>query len=128
MTVVGVAGQYAGSTGQVENCQTVVFSAYVTARGHALYDFRLYLPRAWCQDKQRRERARVPAEVEFKTKTEQGTEMVTAAIGAGTPFGWGAGDEVYGRSGKLRAACEKDGKGYVIAVPVRFLATLPSRR
>ena len=78
------ARQYAGITGQVGNCQTVVFTAYVTARGHALYDFRLYLPRAWCQDKQRRERAKVPAEVEFKTKTEQGTEMVTAAIGAGT--------------------------------------------
>src|SRR5260370_37206957 len=128
MTVVGVAGQYAGSTGQVENCQPVVLSAYVPARGPAVYDFRLCLPRAWCQDKQRRERARVPAEVEFKTKTEQGTEMVTAAIGAGTPFGWVAGDEVYGRSGKLRAACEKAGKGYVFAVPVRFLATLPSRR
>ena len=125
---VGVARQYAGITGQVENCQSVVFTAYVTARGHALYDFRLYLPRAWCQDKQRRERAKVPAEVEFKTKTEQGTEMVTAAIGAGTPFGWVAGDEVYGRSGKLRAACEKDGKGYVLAVPVSFRVRLPSGR
>jgi SRSO17 transposase len=125
---VGVARQYAGITGQVENCQTVVFTAYVTARGHALYDFRLYLPRAWCQDRQRRERAKVPAGVEFKTKTEQGTEMVTAAIGAGTPFGWVAGDEVYGRSGKLRAACEKDGKGYVLAVPVSFRVRLPSGR
>jgi hypothetical protein len=39
-----VARQHAGITGQVENCQTVVFMAYVTARAHSLFDFRLYLP------------------------------------------------------------------------------------
>jgi hypothetical protein len=26
-----------------------VFAAYVTARAHALFDFRLYLPKQWCQ-------------------------------------------------------------------------------
>jgi len=124
----GVARQHAGITGQVENCQTVVFMAYVTARGHALFDFRLYLPKQWCADRERRERARVPDGVTFKTKTEQGTKMVTGAIGAGVPFSFLAGDEVYGRSGKLRAACEKNGKGYVFAVPVNFRVTLPSGR
>ena len=49
---VGVARQHAGITGQVENCQTVVFLAYVTARAHALFDFRLYLPKAWCADRE----------------------------------------------------------------------------
>ena len=44
------------------------------------------------------------------------------------PFGFLAGDEVYGRSSKLRAACEKNGKGYVLAVPLNFKLTLPSRR
>jgi SRSO17 transposase len=125
---VGVARQHAGITGQVENCQTVVFAAYVTGRGHAPLDFRLYLPKAWSADTARRQRARVPDDVEFATKTEQGTEMVTAAIGGGVPFAFLAGDEVYGRSSKLRAACEKNGKGYVLAVPVNFTVTLPSRR
>jgi len=125
---VGVARQHAGITGQVENCQTVVFAAYVSARGHAPFDFRLYLPKSWCADGKRRKRAQVPADVAFATKTEQGTAMVTAAIAAGTPLGWVAGDEVYGRSSKLRAACEKHGKGYVLAVPVNFTITLPSRR
>jgi SRSO17 transposase len=125
---VGVARQHAGITGQIENCQTVVFMAYVTGRGHAPFDFRLYLPRTWCQNRNRRERAAVPGEVAFATKTEQGTEMVTGAIGAGVPFAFLAGDEVYGRSSKLRAACEKNGKGYVLAVPVNFKVTLPSRR
>ena len=125
---VGVARQHAGITGQIENCQTVVFAAYVTARGHAPSGFRLYLPRAWCGDRERRVRAHVPGDVQFATKTEQGTEMITGAVAGGAPFGWVAGDEVYGRSSKLRAACEKHGKGYVLAVPVNFTVTLPSRR
>lgn len=90
---VGVARQHAGITGQIENCQTLVVTAYVTSRGHTPYDFRLYLPKAWCRDGGRRQRAKVPAEVEFKTKTELGSEMITGAAAAGTPFGWVAGDE-----------------------------------
>ncbi|HEY3034360.1 MAG TPA: IS701 family transposase, partial [Streptosporangiaceae bacterium] len=125
---VGVARQHAGITGQVENCQTVVFMAYVTVRAHALFDFRLYLPRAWCADRKRRERAQIPDGVQFKTKTELGTAMITGAIGAGARFAWVAGDEVYGRASKLRAACEQAGKGYVLAVPSNFMVTLPSGR
>ena len=43
--------------------------------------------------------------------------MLTGAAGAGVPFAWAATDEVYGRSSKLREACEKYNKGYVVAVP-----------
>jgi SRSO17 transposase len=125
---VGVAGQHAGITGQVENCQTVVFTAYVTSRGHAPFDFRLYLPKSWCAGRERREQAHVPGNVAFATKTGQGTQMVTSAISGGVPFAFLAGDEVYGRSSRPRAACEKNGKGYVLAVPVNFTVTLPSRR
>jgi SRSO17 transposase len=117
---VGAARQHAGITGQVENCQTVVFMAYVTARAHVLFDFRLYLPRAWCAGKKWREQAKVPGDVELKTKTELAREMLAGHVAAGTPFGWAAGDEVYGRSRKLREACEDARTGYVFAVPVSF--------
>jgi SRSO17 transposase len=125
---VGVARQHAGITGQVENCQTVVFMAYVTARAHALLDFRLCLPKGWCQDTGRRERAHVPDETEFTAKPALGTAMVTGAASAGVPFAWLAAGEVYGRSAKLRGACEKDKKGYVVAVPVNFAVALPCGR
>ncbi len=125
---VGVGRQHAGITGQVENCQTVVFAAYVTARAHALFDFRLYLPKAWCGDRARRDRAHVPDVTAFTTKPALGTAMITGAASAGVPFAWVAADEVYGRSSKLREACEKDKKGYVLAVPVNFAITLPSGR
>ena len=121
---VGVARQHAGITGQIENCQTVVFLAYVTARAHTLFDFRLYLPKQWCADRDTaRSGAQVPEGTVFATKTEQGTEMVAEAVAARVPFSWAAGDEVYGRSSKLRAACEDAGKGYVFAVPVSFTVT-----
>jgi SRSO17 transposase len=93
-----------------------------------LSGFRLYLPRAWCGDSKRREQAHVPEEVEFTTKPALGTAMITAAASAGVPFAWAAADEVYGRSSRLREACEKNNKGYVLAVPVNFAVTLPSGR
>jgi hypothetical protein len=49
-------------------------------------------------------------------------------VSAAVPFGWAVGDEVYGRSSKLREACEDAGKGYVFAVPVNFKVALPSGR
>ncbi|MGO9077667.1 MAG: transposase [Streptosporangiaceae bacterium] len=79
---VGVGRQHAGITGQIENCQTVVFLAYVTARAHTLFSFRLCLPKQWCADRRRRERAQVPEGTVFATKTVQGTEMP-----AGEPAG-----------------------------------------
>jgi SRSO17 transposase len=125
---VGVARQYAGITGQVENCQSVVFAAYVTARGHAPFDFRLYLPKSWFRDAARRARARVPARTRFAAKPALAAAMVTAAARARVLFSWVAGDEIYGRSGRLRQACEKARKGYVLAVPVNFAVTLRSGR
>jgi SRSO17 transposase len=89
---------------------------------------RLYLPKAWCADRARRQRAHVPDTAEFTTKPALGTAMVTAAADAGVPFAWVAADEVYGRGSKLREACEKAGKGYVLTVLVNFAVRLPSGR
>ena len=106
----------------------MVFCAYVTARAHTLLNFRFYLPGQWRADRRRRKRAQVPGGTVFATKTEQGTEMITEAVTAGVPFGWVAGDEVHGRSSKLRAACQDAGKGYVLAVPVSFTVTTAAGR
>ena len=55
-----------------------MFAAYVTARAHVLFGFRLYLPRPWCQDGKQREQAHVPDETKFTTKPELGTAMLTS--------------------------------------------------
>jgi hypothetical protein len=82
---VAVAPQYAGVTGQVENCQTVVFLAYVTARAHALMDFLLYLPKTWISDPDRGTRAHVPDTIRFATrlKTRDGAEARSSPSGRG---------------------------------------------
>ena len=42
----GVARQYSGTAGRIENCQIGVFLAYASGNGHALIDRELYLPRS----------------------------------------------------------------------------------
>src|SRR3954470_8155776 len=67
---VGVARQYSGTAGRIENCQIGVFLAYASRYGQALIDRRLYLPEAWAQDEARRAKAGVPEEITFATKPE----------------------------------------------------------
>jgi SRSO17 transposase len=119
---VGVARQYTGVTGQVENCQISVHAAYVSARGQALVDTELYLPKAFALDPARCAEAGVPPERAGRviTKGELAVTMFHRAVAAAMPFGYVAGDEVYGRSATLRAAVEQAGYGYVLEVGCDF--------
>jgi SRSO17 transposase len=113
---VGVKRQYSGTAGKVENCQIGTFLSYMTAKGHALLDRRLYLPEEWATDPQRREQAKVPADVVFQTKPEQAMAMLEHAWQAGVPMRWVAGDEVYGDSTELRDLIARRERWYVLAV------------
>jgi SRSO17 transposase len=119
---VGVARQYTGVTGQVENCQVSVHAGYVSSRGQALVDVELYLPKAFALDPARCAEAGVPPERAgvVVTKGDLAVEMFHRAVTAGMPFGYVAGDEVYGRSANLRAAVEQAGYGYVLEVGCDF--------
>ena len=64
---VGVARQWCGRAGKVDNCQVGVYMGYVSRKEHALVDTRLYLPKEWTKDKKRCRRAGVPKEVRFGT-------------------------------------------------------------
>jgi SRSO17 transposase len=113
---VGVQRQYTGTAGRIENAQVAVFLTYATARGHAFIDRALYLPRSWAEDLPRRQRAGVPAEIEFATKPALATAMIRRAVEAGTPAAWVAGDEVYGADPTLRRTVRELGLGYVLQV------------
>ena len=56
----GVARQYSGTAGRIENCQIGVFLAYASGKGHALIDRELYLPKEWAEDPARRKAAGIP--------------------------------------------------------------------
>src|SRR5215212_4115307 len=83
----GVARQWCGRLGKVENCQVGVFLAYVSAAGQALVDRRLYLPREWAEDGARRRQAHVPEGVRFQESWRIGLGLIDRA-GADLPFGW----------------------------------------
>lgn len=107
-----VAPQHAGITGQVENCVTAVFCAYITTSGQAWADFDGYMPDRWAKDPGRRRAARIPGDLVMTTKPDLAVAQLGRLIAAGLPVGWAAFDEVYTRSGKLRETCETAGLAY----------------
>jgi SRSO17 transposase len=112
----GVARQYSGTAGRIENCQIGVFLAYASGKGHALIDRALYLPEAWCADTARRDEVAIPEDVVFATKPVLARQMIERALDAGVPCAWVLGDEVYGSDHKLRAALERREQAYVLTV------------
>jgi SRSO17 transposase len=113
---VGVAKQYCGAVGKLENCQVATLLTYASGRGHVFLDRRLYLPETWSGNAERRDRAHVPATVRFQTKPELARAMLEHAWELGVPMRWVTGDSVYGESTPLRQAIEGAGKWYVLAV------------
>ncbi len=114
----GVARQYSGTAGRVENCQLGVFVTYASPLGHTLVDRELYLPKQWAEDLLRRREACIPDEVCFATKPVLAARMLRRNHDAGLPFDWVTADEVYGHDSKFRAVCEDLQLGYVLAVGV----------
>jgi SRSO17 transposase len=113
---VGVARQYTGTTGQVENCQVGVFLTYATEAGRTFLDRELYLPQEWTDDPERCRKAGVPPDVEFATKPQLAERMLARARSAGVSAAWVTGDAVYGRDVALRRFLEAREQPYVLGV------------
>lgn len=88
---VGVQRQYTGSAGKVTNCQIAVSLSIATKTEHVPIDFELYLPKLWTDDPDRRQEARIPDEIEFRTKHELALEMIHRAVKDELPRGVGPG-------------------------------------
>jgi SRSO17 transposase len=112
----GVARQYSGTAGRVENCQIGVFLAYASCHGHTLLDRELYLPKEWTDDRQRCRRAGIPDEQTFATKPVLAREMLERAFAAAVVLAWVTGDSVYGDDRALRGWLEQRKQAYVLAV------------
>src|SRR5215813_2188224 len=106
---VGVARQYCGSLGKVENCQVGVFAAYASRHGYALVDKRLFIPETWFSEayQERRTKCKVPDEVGWQSKPQLAAAMVQALHQRGIlPFKYIVADCLYGNSPDFWAACE----------------------
>ena len=125
----GVARQYTGTAGRIENAQVGVFLAYAASDGaRALIDRELYLPEKWTGDRDRCRAAGIGDEVAFATKPKLARDMLERAVTAGVPFGWFTADEVYGQNPGLRDWLEDQQIGYVMAVPCSELITVAAGR
>jgi len=112
----GVARQYSGTAGKVDNCQIGVFLSYASPLGHALLDRELYLPQAWTGDRERCRQAGIPEDRHFATKPQLAQQMLARAFAAGVPAAWVTGDSVYGDNRQLRRWLEAQPQAYVLAV------------
>jgi SRSO17 transposase len=127
---VGVARQWCGRVGKVDNCQGAISLGYVSAHGHTLVDLRLYLPKAWTQDKARLHKAGVPqAHRSYRTRHQLAWDMLEKN-GPVLPPAWIAGDDEMGRPYWFRRRLAGWGERYLLAVPsntlIRDLETAPS--
>ena len=73
---VGVARQWCGRLGKVDNCQVALYLGYVSRKGHSLVDTRLYLPKEWTKDQARLDKAVLRACRGFRTRHQLALEML----------------------------------------------------
>ena len=112
----GVARQWCGRLGKVDNCQVGVFLAYVTEGGMAPLDRRLYLPREWAQDNKRRKKCHVPKEVKFQEGWRIALELLDRSR-QDVSFAWVAADDEFGRASEFRASLRFRKLFYVLDIP-----------
>jgi len=113
---VGVARQWCGRLGKVDNCQVGVYLAYVSRREHALCDFRLFLPEAWTRDRRRCRAAGVPKTVRHHTRHAMALEMILARR-AVLPHRWVTADDEFGKVTHFRRDLHALGERYLLGVP-----------
>ena len=117
---VGVARQWCGRAGCVENCQKGVFLGYVSDLGRTLADMRLYLPEEWVKDRERRKKCHVPKKIRHQTTSDLGLELVLER-GKLLPHAWVVGDEEFGRNPDFRMDLHRAGERYVMEIPSNFV-------
>jgi len=117
---VGVARQWCGTLGKVENCQVRVFTAYASRKGYTLVDRLLYLPKAWFDEEHRKRwvRCGIPDDTPFKSKPQLALEMLGCVVADGSLcFRWVACDEGYGDNSAFLDGVAALGRCYFAEVP-----------
>jgi SRSO17 transposase len=112
----GVKRQYSGTLGKIGNCQIGVSLHAVGSKGTVPLGWELYLPQEWCEDAERRKKAKIPAEVVFKTKPQLGVDLAVRAAGWKVKTAPVLGDQAYGDNTELRDRLHGEGLQYVLSV------------
>jgi SRSO17 transposase len=107
---VGVAKQYCGSKGKIENCQVAVYGAYSTGKYYGLADSSLFLPSTWVNDEKRCKNAGIPSEnISYKSKPQLALEMIKRQVALGNKIDFVGGDGLYGNDYSLMKGIDELG-------------------
>src|ERR1700691_1494577 len=113
---VGVTRQYCGQVGKQEICGVAVSLSVATWSSSLPIAYRLYLPKEWAEDTERRKRTEVPEEVEFQTKPDIALDQIRAAGAANLDRGVVLADAAYGINTEFRDGLTQLGLKYVVGV------------
>lgn len=108
---VGVARQYCGSVGKVENCQSGIFVGYSSEKGYGLLTSQLYMPESWFSEEQekRRKENLVPDDLEFQTKPEIALHRIRQIVQTGLfPAKWIGCDATFGSDSTFLQSLPED--------------------
>ena len=125
---VGVTRQYCGQVGKQENCRIAVSLSLATWGASLPIAYRLYLPKEWAEDAERREKAEVPEEVEFQTKPEIALEQIRAAAAAQVARGVVLADAAYGINTEFREGLTRLKLQYVVGVQSSLTVWEPGKQ
>src|SRR3954463_11727071 len=112
----GVARQWCGRLGKQDNCQIGVFLVYAAPGGYAPLDRRLYLPKEWADDPDRRAKAHVPEDVSFQESWRIAVDLLERCR-HDLPHAWVTGDDELGRPAEFRTWLRRHGERYILDVP-----------
>jgi SRSO17 transposase len=112
----GVKRQYSGTLGKIGNCQIGVSLHAVSGHATLPLGWALYLPEDWCEDPERRRKAKIPEHVVFQTKPALGQTLIERAGTFAIERAPVLGDAAYGENTKLRTALEGGGFDYVLSI------------
>jgi SRSO17 transposase len=113
---VGVVRQYCGQVGKQENCQVAVSLSLTTEEASLHIAWRLYLPKEWAEDQERREKTGVPPEISFQTKAQIALEQIRKAVEDGVPVAPVLADAAYGDDTKFREGISELKLPYTVGV------------
>lgn len=113
----GVARQYNGNRGKIENCIVAVHLGYSAPGFQVILDSQLYLPNDWATDPERRKKAYIPDDAEFETKPQIAIDLVARALQNGIRVAWWTFDELYGRDSTFLDALDRQEQRFICEIP-----------
>ena len=113
---VGVARQYCGQLGKQDNCQVAVSLSLANEHYSVPVGYRLYLPKDWSEDPERRQKAKVPEDIAFATKPAIALQLIDEVIAAGEAPVVVVADAGYGIDTAFRDQLTERGLQYAVGV------------